>query len=163
MPTHQLHHQQIPLRICPDSIRQLRSHRHVRRALPRPRPGRHSPLLLHYACQSGVSRFPRCRPAAPRLTPNTTIAEGAFVTALTTTCAKLGSAMSRTHWDSSIRPVKKITTDCGPYHTHRPTSSSFASASPPRHRSRTSARNGSPRSTTTALASPASLSEHRSI
>lgn len=105
------------------------------------------------------SALPPCR---PRLTPNTTNLRG-VVTSLTSTCAKLGSAMSRTHWDCSILPVKKTTTDCGPYHTHRPMSSSSASASPPPHRSKTSARNGSPRSTTTALAYLASLSEHRLI
>lgn len=66
-----------------------------------------------------------------------------------------GSATSRTRWDCSIPPGKKTTTACGRSHTHRPTSSWCASASRRRPRSKTSARNGSPRCTTTAPASRA--------
>lgn len=63
--------------------------------------------------------------------------------------------MSHTLWVCSILPVKKITTDSDLSHIPRPMFSLSASASPRLPRSKTSARSGSPRSATTALASPA--------
>lgn len=66
--------------------------------------------------------------------------------------------MSPTHSACLIPLVKKITTDCDLFHTPRPTFSSFVLASHRPPRSKTSARSGSPRFTTTAPAFPASSS-----
>lgn len=64
-----------------------------------------------------------------------------------------GSVTSHTRWDSSIQPVKRITIVSDLCPTPRPTSSSCALASLRRPLSKTYARNGFPKSTTTALAS----------
>ena len=56
---------------------------------------------------------------------------------------------------SSTLPAKKTMTAFALSHTHKPMSSSSASASPHPPRLRTSERNGSLKSTTTALASHA--------
>jgi hypothetical protein len=61
--------------------------------------------------------------------------------------------MSRIPWACLIPLDKKITTACGRCHTRKPTSSSCASALRHPPHSKTSARNGFPRCTTTALAS----------
>lgn len=66
-----------------------------------------------------------------------------------------GSVTSPTRLDCSIPRDRKITTDFGLYRIHRQMYSSSASPSRHRHRSRTSARNGSPRSITTVPACPA--------
>lgn len=71
--------------------------------------------------------------------------------------------MSPIPWDCSIPLDRRIMTVCVLSHTPKPTFSSSASASPPLHHSKTFARSGSLRFTTTALAFPASLLELRSI
>ena len=74
-----------------------------------------------------------------------------------------GLATSPTRSAYLILPARKITTVSVPCHTPKPTYSSSASASPHPHPSRTSARNGSPKFTTTALVCPASSLAPKSI
>lgn len=74
-----------------------------------------------------------------------------------------GSATSHIPLDYLIPQDKRITIACGPFLTLRPMFFSYASASLPPPPSRTSARSGFPRSTTTAPAFLALLLEHRQI
>lgn len=84
-------------------------------------------------------------------------------TLLTDRSPNSGSAMSLTPWDCSIPPVKRITTACARSLTHRLTCSWSASPSPHLPHSRTSAKSGSPKSTTTAPVFPAWSSVPRPI
>lgn len=150
MSPHQLHNQQVPFRICPYSLRQLCGHRNVRTTC-------HSSLIpwmnLNQCWMHRMGYVRRTSGFDSNRAHEPTSDHGCHLKA--DELASIGLAMSRIPWACSILPVRKITTVCDRYRIPKPTSSSFASASHHPLPSKTSARNGSPRFTTTALASPA--------
>lgn len=128
LPAHLIHNEQVPFGICPHCLRQLRRDRDVSHHPPSPPPREKK---NHYT--SNLKR----------------------ITLLTDRSPNSGSAMSLTLLDCSIPPVKRITTACARSLTRRLTCSWSASPSPHLLHSRTSAKSGSRKSTTTAPVFPA--------
>ena len=152
MSAHQLYHQQVSLGIRPHGLRQLRRDRHVSPPLASSSPM--SSFCLHLLLSSFLLACLLASSSASAACNSVGLGWDPRLGQAAADCVQ-GLATSPIRSVSSILPDRRIMTVSDPCRTRRRTFSSSASPSPHPPRSRTSARNGSPKYTTTARACPA--------